>query len=239
MILMRTKRIGQLVAAMTAAVMLSNYTLAPTLGVSAGYVEITGGLPNLPTPKSIEKPTQTPKLSLDFEVASGEATVSDDVQNKSLYQGGSSQMSGGFSYEGVTITADERRYIANVVEHEVGSYSDSFDCNPEHCPKMNVACSVLNRYVTDYWEFPTTIQEVILQRNAYTGISAFWNRTDYASADSYKAVDMALEVGDITGGCFWFRNKAITGWNAFFDGATTITWMFQDSAGHEYYKLKD
>lgn len=234
---MRIKKFGHRVSLMTVVAMTINYITIPTR-TNAGFVEITKGLPILSTPKDIDKPTKTPKLSLDFEIASGDAIVSDNVQNKILYQGGAPLAEGGFSYEGVTLTADERRYIANVVEHEVGGCPDSFDYNPEHCPKMNVACSVLNRYVTDYWEFPSTIQEVILQRYAYSGISAYWNRTDYASEDSYKAVDMVLEAGDITGGCYWFRNKAITGWNAFFDGASTITWMFQDSAGHEYYKLK-
>ncbi len=205
---------------------------------NASYITITGGLPTLPTPASVEKPTQTPKLSLDFSVVTGDSTVSDEEQNREIYRG-SGGITGGISYEGITITEDERRYIANVVQHEVGSYTDAFDGNPENCPRINVACSVLNRYATDYWEFPNSIKEVILQRNAYTGISSYWDRTGYADDASFRAVDYALENGDITGGCYWFRNKAITGYNSFFDGASTITWMFQDSAGHEYYKLKE
>lgn len=220
------------------AVSCSVNCLHSTIGVDAATVTIVDGLPTLNTPRSLDTPTQTPKLSLDFSVVSKNNTVSDEENNLEIYRG-SSTLTGGISYEGVTITADERRWIANVVQHEVGSYKDSFDGNPNNCPRINVACSVLNRYATDYWEFPNSIKEVILQPHAYTGISGFWDRTGYADEDSFKAVDYALENGDITGGCYWFRNKAITGYNSFFDGATTIKWMFQDSAGHEYYKLKD
>lgn len=234
---MEVKRITQRISILVATMYTMTCVSFP-FSTHAATVSISKGLPTLSTPSGIEKPSQTPKLSLDFSVATKNAVVSDEEQNSNLHRGSSSAIAGGISYANITITNDERRYIANVVQHEVGSYKDAFDGNPKNCPRINVACSVLNRYATDYWEFPNSVKEVILQPNAYTGIGGFWNRTDYADENSYKAVDYALEHGDITGGCYWFRNKAITGYNSFFDGATTIQWMFQDSAGHEYYKLR-
>lgn len=234
---MRTKSLKQVVAIAIAASCYVNYIAYP-LETKAATSIIVDGLPKLPTPSSVDKPTKTSKLSLDFSISSENVTISDEQQNVSLYQGSASSIEGGFSYAGVTLSEDERRYIANVVEHEVGGCSDQLNSDPKVCPRVNVACSVLNRFVTDYWEFPSSIEEVILQSNAYENIGPYWNRTDYATPESYAAVDYALANGDITGGCYWFRNPVITGWNSFFDEADTITWMFMDSAGHEYYKLK-
>ena len=213
------------------------------LASNASTVIVKSGLPTFSARTPVYSFDRTPTLSLDFTIKSADVVVGneanqDSIVNGGTYTGNASKVEGGYSYENVKLTADERRYIANTVQHEVGSYADTLDGNNLTCPSINVACVILNRYVSGYWEFPTTVQEVITQPYAFTGISGYWDRTDYASDTSYKAVDMALQLGDITGGCFWFRNKSITGWNDFFDGASTITLMFKDSAGHEFYKLK-
>lgn len=212
-----------------------------TIESSAESKTITSGLPSY----SIDEPditySRTPTLSLDYTVITDTALADDDQLKESSggsLTGSASKVEGGFSYEGVTITADERRWIANTVQHECGSYSSVLEADPLNSPHINVACVILNRYVANRpQDFPSTIKEIITQSGAFSGISGYWDRTDYASEEVYAAVDKALEYGDITGGALWFANLSIApgAWAA---TASTTSWLFKDSAGHDFWKLK-
>lgn len=223
-----TKRLTTIVCIV--ALILSN-----TISCSAKTVS---GLPSFTRKAIVNSPTKTPRLSLDFEIKNSNPldTAPNAQSNNGSIQ--LEQMTGGvYSYSTVELTPEERRYIANTIMHEVGSYPDPLTGIKEDCPKMNVACVILNRYVSGYWEFPTTIQGIITQSGAFSGISTYWNRTDYATNECYDAIDAVLQTGDITGESWWFRNPSITGYNSFFDG-NTITYMYGDYAGHAFYKIK-
>ena len=70
-----------------------------------------------------------------------------------------------------TLTAEEINLIERLVESELTGYSQEL-----YYGKLAIANVILNRYRTDYWEFPDTIKEVVYQKNQFT--SAFNGRID-------------------------------------------------------------
>lgn len=70
-----------------------------------------------------------------------------------------------------TLTDEEINLIERLVESELTGNSQEL-----YHGKLAIANVILNRYRTDYWEFPDTIKEVVYQKNQFT--SAFNGRLD-------------------------------------------------------------
>lgn len=85
------------------------------------------------------------------------------------------------------LTAEEIDLIERVVECEVrGNDIKDYEA------KLAVANVILNRYHSDYWEFPDTIEEIIFQKNQFTPASSDIFYTIEVSDVTKKAVEDAI-----------------------------------------------
>jgi len=218
-------------------------TFSLALNYNTTSAIIMGGLPSLETINDFGAPTITPVRTMDFTPNVQQNSASEEESSGGTIQGtgvGGAD-NGGFDFSTITLTEDERRYIANTVMHEVGSCQplteSEYYGNRDYTPRCNVACCILIRYLAkeDTFGKINTIQGIITQPYAFSGISGYWNRTGYADEECFKAVDYVLAHGNQIGKCYWFRNKDITGWNSFFDGGS-VKFVFVDSGPHSYYE---
>ncbi|MBE0465746.1 MAG: cell wall hydrolase [Candidatus Desulforudis sp.] len=102
-----------------------------------------------------------------------------------------------------TLTADEVRLVARVVEGEAA--------NEPYQGKMAVAAVVLNR--VEHNDFPDSVHDVVFQPRAFCVVAnGLVNRTP--SSESFRAVHAAVAGKDPTGGAlyFWNPNKRVNSW---------------------------
>lgn len=110
-------------------------------------------------------------------------------------------------------TEDEVRLICRVVETE--TYQCDFDS------KVNVANVVLNRIESG--EFGETVEEIITTENQF----AYGRET--ITEDTILAVMYSFEIIDTTKGALYFHSNEKT------DTFCGRDFIFQDSAGHNFY----
>ena len=199
------KKLGIRLFSIVGGVVLLNSTIIAHGLVSNRVIQ---GLPTPDYYEDVQEANTKTVRSLDFKIQSN--TV---VQQTAAQEAASTaQSTGAGTYSGVSLSADDRRYLANTVMNEVGGAGpDSYDGNPKTSPHCNVACCILNRMISTRNDFKTvnTIKEVILQKNQFSNISRAWNQPEgWATDECYKAVDYVLEHGDITGGALFFMTPA-------------------------------
>jgi N-acetylmuramoyl-L-alanine amidase len=86
-----------------------------------------------------------------------------------------------------SLTPREIELIERVVECEVrGNDMKDYEA------KLAVANVILNRYHSDYWEFPDTIEEIIFQKNQFTPASSNIFYTIEISDVTKRAVEDAI-----------------------------------------------
>lgn len=144
-------------------------------------------------------------------------------------------------YKTIDLSGDQLKYLANTVQHEIGSFPDKNRENgdPTQTPISNVVSVILNRVLSDASDFKNvnTIYEVVSQPGQFSGIKPFLNLnaySNYANQDVYDSIKYVLENGDTTNGALFFHSGAPSG---FFVGGT-IKFQFKDYAGHYFYSLK-
>lgn len=124
-----------------------------------------------------------------------------------------------------TISYSEKDFIAlcNVVQHEVGNCST--------LSKQMVASVVINRVLSGI--FPNNIYDVVNQKNQFTGISAFINRTDYATDDTKYWCQYVLDNGvDYSNGALFYYAPRWCGYMSYFENMTLVA----EHDGQRYFK---
>ena len=127
------------------------------------------------------------------------------AQNENTYS--SKEPDGIYYLEPITnLTAEEINLIERLVECEVGDnpllQEQGYNL---YYANLAVANVVLNRYRTDYWEFPDTIEGVIFQEKQFTPVGSKEWETKIPSDVTKEAVHDALNGKMIVGiDTYWF-----------------------------------
>lgn len=124
-----------------------------------------------------------------------------------------------------TISYSEKDFIAlcNVVQHEVGNCST--------LSKQMVASVVINRVLSGI--FPNNIYDVVNQKNQFTGMSAFIDRTDYATEDTKYWCQYVLDNGvDYSNGALFYYAPRWCGYMSYFESMTLVA----EHDGQRYFK---
>ncbi|MGN1412396.1 MAG: cell wall hydrolase [Oscillospiraceae bacterium] len=103
--------------------------------------------------------------------------------------------------------------LCNAVQHEVGN------CSAQS--KKMVASVIVNRALSG--KFPSSMYEVITQPNQFTGISAYVNRTDYATEDTIYWCQYVLDNGvDYSNGALFYYAPQWCGYMSYFENMTLV-----------------
>jgi spore germination cell wall hydrolase CwlJ-like protein len=122
-----------------------------------------------------------------------------------------------------TYTEQDFLALVNVVQHEVGYCST--------LSKKMVASVIINRVLSQ--SFPSTIYDVVNQDNQFTGMSAYINRTDYASEDTIKWCQYVLDNGiDYSNGALFYYAPQWCGYMSYFENMTLVA----ELDGQRYFK---
>lgn len=124
-----------------------------------------------------------------------------------------------------TISYNEKDFIAlcNVVQHEVGNCST--------LSKQMVAGVVINRVLSGI--FPNNIYDVVNQKNQFTGMGAFIDRTDYATEDTKYWCQYVLDNGvDYSNGALFYYAPKWCGYMSYFESMTLVA----EHDGQRYFK---
>lgn len=103
----------------------------------------------------------------------------------------------------IEISDEEKDMLCYVVQAEVGN------CSYEH--KMWVTRTVINRVMSD--RFPNSVYEVLTQKNQYSSIKNYYDKTNTPNVDTISAVEETLKTErDFSNGSIYFYSPMyITG----------------------------
>lgn len=115
----------------------------------------------------------------------------------------------GYSFR---VTPTEKEMMYYIVNAEMGDYSS-------YAIKM-VACVIINRVMSD--EFPNTISQVITQRNQFSTLSIWYNKSKQPYKKVIEIVDEVLamspqEIANISEGALFFYEPSICGYKSEFE----------------------
>ena len=115
----------------------------------------------------------------------------------------------GYSFR---VSPIEREMMYYIVNAEMGDYSD-------HAIKM-VACVIINRVMSK--QFPNTIAGVITQKNQFSTLSIWYNKSKKPYDKVVKIVDQVLamspqEINNISEGALFFYEPSICGYKSYFE----------------------
>jgi len=129
-----------------------------------------------------------------------------------------------------TLTADEINLIERLVECELTGNSQEL-----YYGKLAIANVILNRYRSDYWEFPDTIKEVIYQKNQFSPASSGRINTIKVTDLTKAVVKDALNGVMIIEPDVYFFCTLTTGSKERFENKLDFYGHF---SGHDFYSLK-
>ncbi len=155
------------------------------------------------------------------------ATTDTSVDTSNLQTMPSTQESTSSSNVGFNgnLTYTDRDFLAlvNVVQHEVGNCST--------LSKQMVASVVINRALSGI--FPASIYDVVSQNNQFTGMSAYINRTDYATQDTIYWCQSVIDGGiDYSNGALFYYAPQWCGYMSYFENMTLVA----EHDGQRFFK---
>lgn len=124
-----------------------------------------------------------------------------------------------------TLQYTDRDFLAlcNAVQHEVGN------CSAQS--KKMVASVIINRALSG--RFPSSMYDVIVQPNQFTGISSYVSRTDYASDDTKYWCQYVLDNGvDYSNGALFYYAPQWCGYMSYFENMSLVG----ECDGQRYFK---
>lgn len=103
--------------------------------------------------------------------------------------------------------------LCNAVQHEVGN------CSAQS--KRMVASVIVNRALSGI--FPSSMYDVITQKNQFTNIEPYVNRTDYATQDTIYWCQYVLDTGvDYSNGALFYYAPQWCGYMAYFENMNLV-----------------
>ena len=178
---------------------------AITLTVFGYNYVVISGLPNPVGLGNYFTPDSTPNRSLDFTVV---MVNTDGISNTENDTSNSSVTAGTGEYASLSLTEEDKAYLARCLWHEARGEEphDVWDGDPEHSPRINVCCVILNRLLSDSGTFKNqqTVLQVITAPNQFTGASGYIYNVNDVNDECIATVDWVLEHGDITNGALYF-----------------------------------
>lgn len=127
------------------------------------------------------------------------------------------------------ITPDELEMLYKMVEAECTGHDIS--------SKKNVTHVILNRVMDIH--FPSTIEDVLFQENAFSPIGDNRYYEVEVTNETKQAVLESLYETDTTEGALFFMYRAGSSQNnvTWFD--KNLKYIMKDSAGHEFFRMKE